>query len=157
MNAWRGDAAIFDCDGTLVNVQSIRHHVILGHPDNRGYKDFEAFHEASVWCPPILTTVQAVEEAYMAGLGVLVLTARAERWRGHTHGWYESHVPVPYDALLMRPDGDFRADHLVKADMLTRLRADGWNPVAAWDDNPSIVELWRSHGIPCTVVPGWMD
>ena len=51
MTAWRGDAVILDMDGTLADVTAIRHHVILGHPGNRGYKDFDKFHKASVLVP----------------------------------------------------------------------------------------------------------
>ncbi len=53
-------------------------------------------------------------------------------------------------------DHDGRPDVEVKADILARIRRT-WTVVAAVDDNPSVVGLWRSHGIPTHVVPGWDD
>lgn len=156
MDAWRGDAVIVDVDGTLVDVKSIRHHVVPGLPGWAGRKDFDAFHRASVWCPPITSTVQALEEHWSDGLGIIVVTARMEMWRAHTHGWYESHVTVPYDVMHMRADFDGRPDAVVKGEIYERIVRDGWNVVRCYDDNPSVVDLWRSLGIPTTVVPGWV-
>lgn len=156
MTAWRGDAVILDMDGTLADVTAIRHHVILGHPDNRGYKDFDKFHRASVWCPPIQSTLNAYREHRAAGHGILVMTARKERWRPHTAGWLAAHN-VWHDALYMRGDADDRPDAAVKADLLRIARQQGWNIIHAYDDNPSIVKLWEMEGIPCTVVPGWPE
>jgi phosphoglycolate phosphatase-like HAD superfamily hydrolase len=151
----RGDAAIFDVDGTLCDVTSIRHHVVLSHPENKGYKDFEKFHRASVWCPPIRATLDAVREHQAKGHGIIVVTARKERWRPETTGWLEG--LVEYDELWMRADADDRPDYAVKADLLRKIRARGWNVVRAFDDNPSIIKLWRMEGIETTVVPGWIE
>lgn len=156
MGAWRGDATIFDVDGTLCDVTTIRHHVMLTHPDNRGHKDFPAFHRASVWCPPITATVTAVHAERDAGRGVLVMTARARQWEPHTRGWLATHG-VDFDALYMRNDGDYRPDTAVKAEMLHQAKQQGWNIIRAWDDNPSVVKLWEMEGIPVTVVPGWAE
>ena len=38
--------------------------------------------------------------------------------------------------------------------MLAYLRT-RYNIIEAWDDNPAIIELWRSEGIPVREVPGW--
>lgn len=156
VNTWRGDAVIFDVDGTLCDVTSIRHHLIPSLPGWRGVKDFDAFHQASVWCPPIIETVAALHAARDAGLGVIIMTARMRKWEAHTRGWLAMHVGW-FDALHMRADGDFRADAAVKADLLRDVRAAGWNVTHAWDDNPSIVKLWQMEGIPVTVVDGWIE
>lgn len=150
----RDPAVIVDVDGTLCDVTTIRHHVVLTHPDNRGYKDFNAFHHASVWCPPIAATVAEVKTHRDAGRAILIVTARKERWRPHTTGWLEG--IVEFDELHMRADDDDRPDAAVKADILQRIRARGWDVVHAIDDNPSIIKLWRMEGIPVTEVPGWI-
>jgi hypothetical protein len=61
---------------------------------------------------------------------------------------------VPSSAMFMRANGDHRADVLVKADILEAI-SHTWDVVHAVDDNPSIIALWQSKGIPVTVVEGW--
>lgn len=146
------DAVIFDVDGTLCDVRSIRHLVAKGSRT----RNFDAFHEQSVDCPAHLHVADAARQARADGLAVLVVTARKFAWRYHTMVWLHEHQ-VPYDELYMRADSDGRPDYEVKTDVLRNLRADGYRPVHAWDDNPSVIALWRQQGIPVTVVPGWDD
>lgn len=148
-------AVIFDMDGTLCNVASIRH-LIKGGPVNDYRKDFDAFHREAIDCPPI-TWVQSRACFYgnTLGMPVLIVTARSARYRNSTAFWLAMHR-IPSDAMWMRADGDYRPDVEVKREILAKIRK-SFNPVHAYDDNPSIVALWRSEGIPCTVVPGWDD
>lgn len=134
------DAVIADLDGTLCDVSGIRHH--LEGED----KNFSAFHAASADCPPNDDVVRAVREAHAAGRAVLVVTSREFVWRDLSLDWLVQH-DIPYDELVMRIVGDYRPDHVVKAEMLDQIEADGWNVVEAWEDSDDIVELWRSRGI----------
>jgi hypothetical protein len=67
-------------------------------------------------------------------------------WRDLSLDWLVAH-DIPYDALVMRVVGDYRADHVVKAEMLDQLLADGFAVTEAWEDSADIVELWESRGI----------
>ena len=87
------------------------------------------------------------------GLAVLVVTARSTKWRNHTAMWLALN-DVPSDALFMRKNGDTRKDVLVKTDILNAIRI-RFEIVMAVDDNPSIIELWRSNNITTVEVPGW--
>lgn len=150
----RPKAVIFDMDGTLCDVSSIRHHVIPDHPDNlTGRKDFETFHASAVDCPPNADVLAAALAAHEAGVKVLIVTARREKWRAST-SWWLSEAGVTPAVQLHRPDWDQRQDVDVKRDMLSRLRA-RFDIIEAWDDNPAIIELWRSEGIRVHEVPGW--
>lgn len=142
------DAVIFDVDGTLCDVSSVRHFV-ASRP-----KNFDAFHAGSIDCPPHADVARAARAATAEGLAVLVVTARKLMWRYHTILWL-AEQRIPYDELYMRDDRDGRRDVEVKTDILRDIERDGYRPVAAWDDNPSIVALWRSRGIDVHVVPGW--
>ena len=142
------DAVIFDCDGTLVNVLSIRHHV-LGEN-----KNYHAFHRESVNCPPNAEVVQAAVDAHKAGLAVLIVTAREIVHAYPTMFWLTEHLGVPYDELYMRPKGDYRPDHEIKKEILDLIYRDGYNPVHAWDDRPEIIDVWQSAGIETTLVEG---
>lgn len=141
-------AAIFDMDGTLADVSGIRHFVA-----GTGARDFDAFHAASVDVPPHAWVVDLAHEFAESGHEILIVTARRARWRHHTAWWLALH-DVPSSALFMRADRDHRADFLVKRDILARIRQ-SWSPTHAVDDNPHVVALWESEGIPVTVVPGW--
>ncbi|WP_286689434.1 HAD family acid phosphatase [Aeromicrobium sp. REDSEA-S38_B2] len=139
------DAVIADLDGTLVDVSSILHHVA---GDER---DFAAFHSASRDCPPRPEVVEAVRAAHEQGRAVLVVTSREFVWRDLTLDWLQQH-DVPYDQLVMRIVGDYRPDHVVKAEMLDQLEKDGYRVVEAWEDAEDIADLWRSRGIDVHVV-----
>lgn len=146
------EAEIFDVDGTLCNVQAIRHFV-RGGKDNGYRKDFNAFHQESVNCPANPQVVEGVKAAVAAGRQVLVVTARSTRYRNHTAFWLALNG-IHSDRLFMRREGDFRVDVSVKDDIYRSISA-RWNIVRAWDDNPSIIGLWEGYGIPVEKVPGW--
>lgn len=139
------EAVVVDLDGTLVDVREILHHV-TGEE-----RDFHVFHGASKDAPPHPEVVAAVRAAHDAGRAVLVVTSREFIWRDLTLDWLAAHE-VPYDQLVMRIVGDYRADHVVKAEMLDGLLADGYTVVEAWEDSDDVVELWRSRDIDVHVV-----
>lgn len=143
-------AVIFDMDGTLADVSSIRHYL---KPDINHGKDFDSFHSESVNVPPHTHVVNAAQVAHMLGLKVLVVTARKWMWRNHTAWWLAMHG-IHSDLLIMRGNLDGRKDYDVKKDMLKTIRQ-AYNPIHAWDDNPNIIRLWTEEGIPCTIVEGW--
>ena len=149
-------AVIFDMDGTLADVSSIRHHIKkFDETKRRVVKHFHRFHAESVSVPAHDYVVNAAQMAKMMGHDVLVVTARKHMWRHHTAWWLAMHN-VPSDMLIMRGNEDNRKDYEVKKDMLNTIRK-AYNVIHAWDDNPSIIKLWTKEGIPTTVVPGWED
>lgn len=151
----RGDAVIVDVDGTLCDTSTILYHLLPSLPGWKGYKDMEGFHKASAWCPAIAATVAEVRKHREAGRGILIMTARHEKWKALTVGWLEG--VVEWDEIYMRGDTDDRPAPVVKADLLQKVRARGWNPVHAIDDDPSVIKMWTMHGIPTTTVPGWIE
>jgi phosphoglycolate phosphatase-like HAD superfamily hydrolase len=149
-------AVIFDMDGTLADVSSIRHHLTKYDETKRTViKHFNRFHAESVGVPAHQHVVNAAQVAHMFGHAVLIVTARKHMWRHHTAWWLALHN-VPSDMLMMRGDKDNRKDYEVKRDMLDTLR-NAYDIIHAWDDNPNIIKLWKENNIPTTVVPGWED
>lgn len=146
---FRPPTIVFDMDGTLVDVSSIKHLAEGGFKNN----NFDDFHQASITCPPIPWVLEHAQEAAKQKYRVIQLTARQEKYRSSTSQWLTEHG-VPSDAIYMRSNGDFRPDYDVKKDLLTHL-FQTYNIVKAFDDNPSIVRLWGEYQIPCIVVPGW--
>lgn len=144
-------AVIFDMDGTLCDVRSIRHLV----DQDAGARMFDAFHEASAGCPPNHAVVDIARSAVALGYAVLVVTARKQRWERLTAFWLADHR-VPSDALYCRHDFDNRPDYEVKKDILGRIRQ-RYEVVLAVDDNPNVLALWRESAVPCVEVPGYGD
>lgn len=147
---YRPQTVIFDIDGTLCDVSSIRHLVDSGMKN----RNFDAFHTQSVNCPTFSWVAEAAREAKAAGFRVVQVTARQQKYEPHT-SWWLADKGIPSDALFMRPNGDFRPDQDVKRDILDRI-IKTHDIVKAFDDNPSIVSLWSEYGVPCVVVPGWV-
>lgn len=142
-------AKYFDFQGTLVDVRGIRH--LLDGPGK-----FDAFHRATINCPPITWVVAEARKAHEDGFAVLLGTGMNEAYRRVVTWWLAEHS-VHVDDLQMRPDGDFRKDFMLKNEMRAR-----WQQthefVEAFDDNPGVVKhVWEAAGIPCTTVPGWEE
>jgi hypothetical protein len=154
VNRIRPTASIADMDGTLVNISSARHHVM------KNPKDFDAFHAASIDCPPHPEAIQWCIERQLLGDTILVVTARMEKWCDLSSRWlYRDLVPVlpdprRWDGPFMRRDGDIRPDIAIKREIYRYLKRH-YDIRAAIDDNPAIVGLWTEIGIPVTVQPGW--
>jgi hypothetical protein len=49
----------------------------------------------------------------------------------------------------MRADKDFRADHIVKEEMLSFLRSSGNEILFVVDDRQQVVDMWRRNGVIC--------
>lgn len=142
------EVTIFDVQGTLIDVTSVRHLVECAKPD------FDAFHIATCECPPHQWVVDEARLQHANDKVVAILTGMNGRFRPHLLTWLNRH-DVPFDILMMRPDDDFRKDFMVKREMLEMLREQGLIATHAWDDNPRIIDLWKHEKIPFTVVPGW--
>lgn len=144
------EAEIFDADGTLWNVQPIRHLL-----QRSGSRNFHAFHMESVNCEPNWEVLEGLNAAHAAGKAVLLVTARSTLYRNVTAFWLAMWA-APTDAMFMRRHGDQRADVLVKKDIAASILA-RWRVTRAWDDNPNVWGLWESLEIPVRKVPGWID
>lgn len=142
-------AWIFDVDGTLADVREFRHYVLTKE------KDFNKFHEHSIYAPAHKHVVDMVHKAKNDGHAILVVTARKSRWRNHTAFWLADNG-IPSDALFMRGDKDGRKDYEVKKEILEVIKQT-WNVVHAVDDNPKIIKLWTEEGIPTTMIDGWIQ
>jgi hypothetical protein len=140
---------IVDMDGTLVDVQSIRHY-ILQQP-----RQFDRFHSESINCPPNQDILKMVHDMHASRYRPLIVTARHEKWRAITEAWLIKHLPgIPWQGPFMRADGDYRKAPVVKQEILTKLRKT-WNIAGAIDDDPAVIEMWKSEGLTTVTAPGW--
>jgi phosphoglycolate phosphatase-like HAD superfamily hydrolase len=143
-------AWIFDIDGTLSDT-SHRHHLIAGEP--KKWDEYfklcggDARHEHICLLARSLASVQS-------GPVVMFVSGRSDICREETQRWIESEVGLmcPANRLYMRKQGDHKPDDVLKIELLEQIRADGFEPVMAFDDRNRVVAAWRAAGIPCAQV-----
>lgn len=132
---------IFDIDGTLADIEHRRHFVQCDKPD---WKLFNAAMVDDTPNKPIMEMYQKFPNYYE----MILVTGRTEEYRIITEEWLE-HKEIEYDELHMRPDGDYRPDHIIKEEILRKLQTDGKDILFAVDDRQQVVDMWRRNGITC--------
>jgi|TARA_B100000212_G_scaffold314804_1_gene268576 phosphoglycolate phosphatase-like HAD superfamily hydrolase len=135
--------AIFDVDGTLMNVNHRRHYV--SGPN----KDWKAFNEAMVLDTPNEAVFQL---AASTDLPVIVVSGRNERHRDVTERQLQS---LDYIKLIMRPDDNYDPDHVFKQEVLDIILESQFDVEFVVDDRPSVVQMWRKNGLTCFDVGGF--
>lgn len=137
---------ILDLDGTVADC-SHRLHFIEGY--NR---DYQAFYDGIPDDEPIKHVIDLVRALHQSGeYLILSVTGRPITHLRETQVWLTKEF-IPFDALFMRPEGDFRKDYVVKKEILDMIREQFGEPAFALDDRSSVVKMWRDNGVPCLQV-----
>ncbi len=139
---------IFDIDGTLADL-SHRLYWVTG-----GQRDWPAFF-AAMNRDTVIEPIRELLWQLQRDHKIILCSGRPEDCRDATEIWLRQNHIIDWAALYMRPAGDFRPDHIVKAGLLAKMREDGYEPWLAIDDRPSIVAMWRRHGITCLQCRDW--
>lgn len=138
-NILQNRLAIFDLDGTLVDVTNIRHYV------EGKKKNFDLFHKESINCPPnekvlfLNRTLAMTQDIYIA-----IFTGREEKYRGLSEQWLDDNK-VSYHCLLMRQDNDFRSNVTIKNELFENFKFN-YLLYLAIDDTPELRKLWGQVG-----------
>lgn len=139
---------LFDIDGTLADCSHRLHH-IQAKP-----KDWRAFFAGCQDDKPLAHIIELAKKLW-ATTPVVFVSGRSDECRDETAKWLERHglgILMQPASLYMRSEGDYRADDVVKGELLDRILADGWQPIMAFDDRDRVVKMWRERGIPCAQV-----
>jgi hypothetical protein len=146
------DVIVCDLDGTLANCEHRVHHV--QKTDGNGLKrkpDWDAFY-AGVKDDTVNDAVIHVLDKFMfyetAIYSIIFCTGRPERCRADTEAWIKDMCHIYGFTLLMRKDGDFRADHVVKQEILDKY-IDKDRVLFVLDDRQQVVDMWRRNGLTC--------
>lgn len=143
MKAW-----IFDMDGTLANTDH-RKHFLEQNP-----KDWDGWHSLAHLDEPHHDIVLFTYAAVQLGYKIIICSGRSEKQRDLTEIWMQQHH-IRCDRLYMRAAADFRDDSVIKLELLEQIKADGFDPILAFDDRDRVVAAWRGAGIRCLqVAPG---
>jgi hypothetical protein len=144
------DIIIVDLDGTLCNSGHREHHAQA--------KEWDLFHSKLVEDKPNVDVAEVVAGMQAWGCKAYGLTGRNEAHRPATMKWLAANG-VELDALVMRPDNDWRPDHELKPAALHAVF--GTMEIALsrvlfiLEDRDRVVEAWRNLGFKCwQVQPG---
>jgi hypothetical protein len=133
---------VFDIDGTLANID---HRIDFVRMKPKDWKAFDAGIPRDSINDPVARVFDAMVSA---GHGVILVSGRSDRTRQVTQDWLSAKSLTGYLRLYMRSDGDYRADDIVKRDILDQVIADfGKKPDMVFDDRPRVVNMWRDQGI----------
>lgn len=134
---------VFDIDGTLANIDH-RLDYIRSKP-----KNWNAFNGgiSNDSCNEAVAHVFR-KLAYSTDTKVLLASGRSETVRNETENWLIDNFLEDYDNLYMRKENDFRADDIIKVEILDQIIYDyGKKPDLWFDDRPRVVKAIRSCGV----------
>jgi phosphoglycolate phosphatase-like HAD superfamily hydrolase len=136
-------AIIIDLDGTLCNVQH-RVHFVKEQPPN-----WPAFFDACVDDTPNAAICALIEMARDAGIAVIYVSGRPDSHRAQTDAWLARHFLDEHIELLMRTEGDYRPDQVVKRELYEAHIAGQHTILFCVDDRNQVVCMWRDLGLTC--------
>ena len=134
---------LFDLDGTIANIDHRRIHLEKSVPD------WESFNNELGNDTPNKPIVELYNTLWeIKRFEIIIVTGRMEGTRKITEEWLKSNN-IPFERLVMRPNKDFRPDHEIKKEILTKLKAENKDILFTVDDRQQVVNMWRSSGITC--------
>ena len=134
---------LFDIDGTLANIEHRRTFLTKTPPD---WKAFNAEMGNDIPNDSVASLYRTLWNANSYEL--ILVTGRNEHSRALTEQWLIWNE-IPFSRLLMRADNDFRADHIIKEELLDLLLSEGKEIAFTVDDRQQVVDMWRRRGITC--------
>ena len=140
VNTAQINVAVFDIDGTLADLTHRRHYVRT-KPKNWG-----AFEKAIPMDDPIPFVVKYLLDLHDEGKTIILASGRGEQSRDNTTQWLDRWT-LPYTRLYMRAFKDYRADDIIKEELLDQMISDGYTPDIVFDDRDRVVDMWRRRGI----------
>lgn len=132
-NSNRRDCVVFDLDGTLAH-----------NNGKRGYFD---------WLKVGVDDVdEMTKETLMAykdrGYEIVIVSGRDGESMDATCKWLDDNE-IPYDAIYLRPKGDYRKDTVVKTEIFEKYLKDEYNILCVLEDRKKVVDMWRGLGVKC--------
>jgi hypothetical protein len=136
-----GAAVIVDLDGVLSDAASRQHYLEAPRRDWQGF--FDACGD-----DPVIEEMKVLLDLLDPRLRIVLLTARPQRVHPLTEAWLHRYQ-IRWDVLVMRPWGDYVQSREFKEASVADLRAYGFEPELAIEDDRRNVEMFRSLGVPC--------
>jgi 5'(3')-deoxyribonucleotidase len=136
---------ICDLDGTLADCSHRQHHV---QPEAGNRKDWKAFFK-TIEDDTVNQDLNEVLKVLHQFYDIYFVTARPNDYYGPTVRWLLESAEWQKDEynIIMRRKGDFRADTIVKQEILDGIKADGHQILMVFDDRKSVVNMWRANNL----------
>ena len=141
-----GPAVIVDIDGVISDASGRQHYL----NNARGVRDWEGFFGA-VADDPALADAARLLELLDRDLAVVLLSARPAWLLDVTVQWL-GRQRMRWDLLVLRNDEEFTDAASFKQEALCDLQAVGYDVMLAFDDDRTIVEMYRAAGVPCIYI-----
>ena len=138
-----GNIVVVDVDGTIANGEH-RQHFLKQTP-----KNWDAFFDACDLDTPHKDICDLVVELSVSH-PIVFCSGRTEKTRSKTIAWLTQNLwlhPMYSNRLLMRADGDFRHDNIIKPELLSNAGITLQQIAFVLDDRDSVVAMWRSLGL----------
>lgn len=140
---------IFDIDGFVVNIDDRRKRILSGRKNNE--IDWTEFFNGIQKDKPIKSGILIVKAFinYLPQVDIMFLTGRTEYVRYETLKWLSDKLEISENKidLTMRPENNFDEDYVFKEKVGAEL---GFRNIKlVFDDNEKIIDMWRSHNVPC--------
>jgi len=137
---------VVDIDGTIAKVGDRLKYL------QQEKKDWDSFYEHCDEDEPITDIIDVVQALYWDDYKIVFCTGRRESVRFKTMVWIQKNCTILKFDLLMRPDGDFRHDTMVKPELLATAGYTPDNVLCIFEDRDSMVAKWRELGYRCLQV-----
>jgi phosphoglycolate phosphatase-like HAD superfamily hydrolase len=133
---------IFDIDGTIADLTH-RLHYVTTKP-----KNWPAFNKAISNDVPIWQVIEILFSLKNDGWRIILCSGRSEDSRQDTIDWLIDYgIWDKVDSLYMRKSKDYRADNIIKEELLDQILIDGFVPMLVFDDRKRVVDMWRRRGL----------
>jgi hypothetical protein len=141
---------IFDLDGTLALIEHRRHIIEDPSRDDSKWRRFYAACDRDEPNEPVIRVMESLRRF----ADVLIFSGRSDEVRDKTAAWLAKHTSFTTSdldtALVMRAEGDYAADDVLKKQWLEGMLVDDRKRlVASFDDRDRVVQMWRSQGVTC--------
>ena len=137
---------VVDIDGTIAKVGDRLKYL------QQEMKDWDSFYEHCDEDEPIKDMLELVYDLFRSYNHIVFCTGRRESVRAKTEAWLSKHLGIEEYILLMRPDGDFRHDTMVKPELLAQMNITPDRVYCILEDRDSMVAKWRDLGYRCLQV-----
>lgn len=142
------NAVIFDIDQVLADIDHRLRFITEQNP-----RDWDKFYSKCPDDKPIVKTAKLAKIMFEYGYKILFVTGRRESIREETVGWLSSVLDIQHEQircnLFMRPDGDKRADYVVKKELFDNFIKGYFRILFVIEDRKSCVGMWRKEGLLC--------
>ena len=137
---------IVDIDGTISRVGDRLKYL------QQDKKDWDSFYDHCDEDEPIEDIIEIVKALHWDEFQIVFCTGRRESVRAKTESWIRKRAHIGSFDLLMRPDGDFRHDTMVKPELLADKGLTPDHVLCILEDRDSMVSRWRDLGYRCLQV-----